>query len=162
MIYYYQGITLSQRVVCTVCVCHLLCILVYVYSYGRCAGEHCDSRALRKWPGTMACVLSTGCSVLSCVLSKEGCSVLVRRSERDHFPGLAFSICRLPLCVTRSFRFIWGEKRQKRDRSDRSGGGGMQGRERCGHWWKREERPRGWGRDDERGLCVSGATVEMG
>ena len=138
-IYYYQGITLSQRVVCTVCVCHLLCILVYVYSYGRCAGEHCVSRALRQWPGTtMACVLSNGCSVLPCVMSKEGCRVLVRRSERDHFPGLAFSICRLPLCVTRSFRFIWGEKRQKRDRSDRSGGGicrggrgvGIGGRER--------------------------------
>ena len=104
----------------------------------------------------MARVLSKkGCSVLSCVMSKEGCSVLVRRSERDHFPGLAFSICRLPLCVTRSFRFIWGEKRQKRR-------GGYAGEGEVWALEEREERPRGWDRDNERGLCVSGATVEMG
>ena len=100
------------------------------------------------------CVLSNGCSVLSCVLSKEGCNVLARRSERDYFPGLAFSICRFVLCVTRSFRFIWGKKRHKRRGICRGGRGVGIGRER--------RRPVD-GVEIMRGEYVSvGATVEMG
>ena len=54
---------------------------------------------------------------------------------------------------------------ERSDRSETEATEAAEGYAGEGEVWaleEREERPRRWGRDNERGICVSGATVEMG